>query len=68
MKTCDTEIKAKVIAFQEGLESTDVECPVKEFCNGNNCVFIKEGGGDIFISDEIKLIKIREEFKKYGGK
>jgi hypothetical protein len=65
MKNCDTELKAKVIALNEGLEPTEVVCPVKEFCKENYCVFVRDGGGDIFVSDEIKLMKLREGIKEY---
>jgi hypothetical protein len=66
-KPCEIELKAKVIAFQEGLEPTEVVCPIKEFCKQENCVFIEGLCGDIYKFDEDneKLKILRLELKKY---
>jgi len=49
-KECEVELKAKVIAFQEGLEPTEVVCPVKEFCKGKHCVFQRETESEIVLA------------------
>ena len=59
---CNVEQRAKVKAFYEGLEPTEVECPVKKHCSGN-CLFVREGHGEMLVSDEVKLFALRQEIK-----
>jgi hypothetical protein len=64
METCPIEMKAKVKGFNEGLEPTEINCPFKEFCDRSECIFIRNIGGDVYLSDEAKLAKLRIELKQ----